>query len=189
MKTLTLALLYLAHGVWTVAQAQTLAPDKVGVIQTQGALVSTKDGKKALAELQSRLEQPTKELERQQTEIRQLQDQLQRGGKALAEAARNDLVRRIDQKTKIYNRDMQDAQDEAGQEQRRLFDELLPKLIAVVEKYATANGYSLILDASNQNTPVLYAVEAVNITKDIVELYDKESAKPPVAKKQPGQLR
>ena len=47
--------------------------------------------------------------------------------------------------------------------------------MAVIEKYAKDNGYSMILDVSNPNTPVLYASSGIDITQDIVSLYDKTS--------------
>jgi outer membrane protein len=43
----------------------------------------------------------------------------------------------------------------------------------VLEKYATANGYALVLDVSNQQTPVLWASQTIDITTDIVKLYDQ----------------
>ena len=49
-------------------------------------------------------------------------------------------------------------------------------MMAVIEKYAKDNGFSLILDVSNQNTPVLYASSGIDITSDIVSLYDKTTA-------------
>jgi outer membrane protein len=148
-------------------------PNKVGVIQVQSALVSTKDGQKAMQEFQAKLEPRKKDLERKAGEIRELQDKLQRGGAAMAEAAKMDLTRTIDAKTKSYNRDMQDAQDEADQEQRKLLDDLSGKMTQVIDKYAQANGYSVILNVSDQNTPVIYASNQVEITKDIIEMYDK----------------
>lgn len=148
-------------------------PNKVGVIQVQSALVSTKDGQKAMQEFQAKLEPRKRDLEKKASEIRELQDKLQRGGAAMAEAAKIDLTRTIDAKTKSYNRDMQDAQDEADQEQRKLLDELSGKMTQVIDKYAQANGYSVILNVSDQNTPVIYASNQVEITKDIIELYDK----------------
>jgi len=48
-------------------------------------------------------------------------------------------------------------------------------MMAVIEKYAKDNGYTMILDVSNPNTPVLYASSAIDITQDIVGLYDKTS--------------
>jgi outer membrane protein len=49
------------------------------------------------------------------------------------------------------------------------------RMMAVIEKYAKDNGYSMILDVSNPNTPVLYASSGIDITQDIVSLYDKTS--------------
>jgi outer membrane protein len=148
-------------------------PTKIGIIEIQNALVSTKDGQKAMVEFQTKLEPRKKELEKKAADIRDLQDKLQRGGAAMAETAKADLTRQIDQKTKLYNRDMQDAQDEADQEQRKIIDELSGKLTPVIDKYAQTNGYAVILDVSNPQTPVMYASASVNITKDIIDLYDK----------------
>jgi outer membrane protein len=155
-------------------------PTKIGVIQIQSALVSTKEGQKAMQEFQARVFEPKKKLlDQKATEIRELQDKLQRGGAAMAQAAKEDLQRNIDAKTKSYNRDMQDAQDEADQEQRKMLDELGQKMMQVIDKYAVANGYAVIIDVSNPQTPVLYASNAVDITKDIIELYDKSAPSMP----------
>ncbi|MGB8477077.1 MAG: hypothetical protein WCE61_23610, partial [Candidatus Acidiferrum sp.] len=34
-------------------------------------------------------------------------------------------------------------------------------------------GYSVILDTSGQNSPILYASDQVNVTQEIVRLYDQ----------------
>jgi outer membrane protein len=162
----------------SVSVSATQAPTKVGVIQVQAAIVSTKDGQKAVADLDTKLAPLKNELEKKQAEIRELQDKLQRGGNAMAEAAKADLSRTIDQKTKSYQRDMEDAQSEYQDEQRKMLEELGQKMEAVIDKYAVANGYSVILDVSNPNTPVLYAANAIDITKEIIDLYDKTAPGP-----------
>lgn len=149
-------------------------PTKIGVIQIQAALFSTKEGQKSMQEFQTRVMEPKKkELDKKAGEIRELQDKLQRGGAAMAQAAKDDLQRSVDTKTKSYNRDMEDAQAEADQEQRKMTDELGQKMMQVIDKYASANGYAVIIDVSNPQTPVLYASNTVDVTKDIIDLYDK----------------
>ncbi len=54
-----------------------------------------------------------------------------------------------------------------------LLQSLGQRMMAVIEKYAKDNNYTLILDVSNPNTPVLYASSGIDITSDIVSLYDK----------------
>lgn len=174
-----------------VAFAQQSAPQKVGVIQIQSAMVSTRDGQKAVQDLNKRLQPRKTELDRKAAEVRDLQEKLQRGGPAMAETAKQELTRQIDAKTKNYNRDMQDAQEEYEQENRKLLQELSGKMTSVIDKYAADHGYAVILDVSNPNTPVMYVSNNVDITRDIIELYDKtvpstaKPAAPAAPKKQP----
>jgi outer membrane protein len=151
-------------------------PNKVGVISIQGAIVGTKDGQKAAQELDAKFVPKNKEFQNRQTEITGLQDQLTKGGTVMAEDKRNQLARDIDEKKKRLERDMQDAEEELRSEQQKVLSNLGQRMMAVIEKYAKDNGYTLILDVSNQNTPVLYASSGIDITQDIVSLYDKTTA-------------
>ena len=161
----------LAAGLATSGFAQ---QQKVGVINIQGAIVSTKDGQKAAAELETNAAPKRKAIEAKQNEINGLKDQLQKGANTLSDQAKNDLYRTIDQKTKSLNRDMQDTQDELDQAQQKVLQDLGNKMLAVINKYALANGYTLILDVSNPQTPVLWASTGIDITKEIVSEYDQE---------------
>ena len=158
--------------------ASSAAPTKVGVIQIQAALAATKEGQKAAAELETKLGPRKKELESRQSEIKDLQDRLQRGGNTLSDSAKEDLTRNIDTKTKSYNRQLEDAQAELEAEQQKLVNVLGQKMMAVIDKYAQQNGFAIVLDVSNQNTPVLYASNTVDITKEVIDLYDKTSFTP-----------
>jgi outer membrane protein len=182
VKNRILALPCLALFAAAIAGAQGPPPTKVGVIQVQAALTGTKDGQKAVAEYQSRVAPKVKEMERKRSEIQELQDKLSKGGNAMAQAAKDDLARTIDAKTKSYNRDMEDAQAEAQQEERKMLEELSGKMQVVIEKYGQANGYTLLLDVSNQNTNVIWISTAIDVTKDIIDLYDKMNPGGPGAK-------
>ncbi len=156
------------------AAAHTSAgPTKVGIIQAQAALLGTKDGQRALSELNKKLDPTKAALEKKANTIRELTDKLQRGGNAMADAAKAELNRNIADLTKAYNRDMEDAQAEADAENRKMFDELTGKITKIIDSYAQANGYTLILNVSDQNTPVLYAANNTDITADVIALYDK----------------
>ncbi len=180
MKHRITALPCLALLMAAMASAQT--PTKIGVIQIQQALVSTKDGQKAVADLESRMAPKQNDMERKRTELQELQDKLSKGGNAMAQAAKDDLARTIDAKTKNFNRDMEDARAELDQEQRKLLEDLSGKMQVVIDKYAQTNGYAVILDVSNQNTNVLYVSAGVDITKDVVDLYDKLNPGAPSSK-------
>ena len=188
MKRTSFAIAALGLGLVLSAAAQ--SPGKVGVINIQSAIVSTKDGQKAASDIQTRFSPKKGELDKRQADISQLQDQLNRGRNTLSEEARQNLVREIDQKTKSLNRDTEDARAELDQEEQKIMGELGGRIMSVIDKYAKDNGYNLILDVSNPQTPVLYASNTIDITKDIIDLYDKNApaagtsttAAPPVTK-------
>lgn len=175
----------IALGAAMLSQAQTAAPPqaspqtKVGIIHIQNAIISTKDGQKAAGELTARFAPKKTELEKKQSTIAQLQDQLRKGANTMSEEAKQKLMREIDQTTKSLNRETEDAQAELDQEQNRIMQELGQRIVAVMEKYAKDNGYTLILDVSSQQTPVMYAASGTDITQDVIALYDKNA--PPAA--------
>lgn len=156
------------------APAQT-APSKVGIIQIQEAILRTKDGQKAVNDLQARFGPKKTELEKKQAAIADLQQKLRTGSATLSEEAKNKLIRDIDQQTKSLNRDTEDAQAEVEQAESKIMQELGQRMMAVINKYAVDNGYSLIIDVSNPQTPVVFAAEAINITPAVIELYDKNA--------------
>ena len=163
----------LAQAPAAAAAAASAAPTKIAVIQVQAALTATKEGQKAAAELEARMGPRKKELDGRQAEIKDLQERLQRGGNTLSDSAKEDLTRGIDTKTKSFNRQVEDAQAELEQEQQKVIGGLGQKMMAVIDKYAQQNGYALVIDVSSQNTPVLYASNSVDITKEVIDLYDK----------------
>jgi outer membrane protein len=156
-----------AMGLAVAAFAQQ-PPQKVGVISVQGAIVGTRDGQKASQELETKFNPKKKEFDARQSEVGQLQDQYNKGGSVMNEDKRNQLAREIDEKKKRLERDMQDANEELQGEQQRVLQGLGQRMMAVIEKYAKDN-------VSNPNTPVLYASSGIDITQDIVQLYDKSS--------------
>lgn len=147
--------------------------NKVGVISIQGAIAGTNDGQKALQQLDAKFRPKQKEFDQRQSELSQLQDQFNKGGSVLSDEKRNELMREIDRKRKTLERDMSDTKDEFTAEQQRVLQGLGQKMMTLIEKYAKDNSYSLVLDVSNPNTPVLYASPAIDLTQDIIALYDK----------------
>ena len=179
MKSLVSTCLGLALATSVSAQtvSQPTGPSgKVAVIYFQGAIVGTKDGQKAAAELDSKAGPKRKELEQKQNDVNSLQDQLTKGQNTLSDAAKNELYKSIELKKKALQRDVEDAQEDFKQDQEKLLQQLAQKMTAVIERYSRDHGYSLVVDVSSPQSPVLYASPTVDITKDIIELYDQSSS-------------
>ena len=152
-----------------------VAPAKVGVIDIQAAMIQTKDGQKAANELKAKFSPKQDELSKKQNDIAALRDQLTKGSNTLSEDAKQKLMRDIDSKNVSLKRDTEDAEADLQQEQQRIMGDLGGKMISVLNKYATDNGFAVVLDISSQQTPVLFASSTIDITRDIIALYDKNA--------------
>jgi outer membrane protein len=173
MKVFVTPALALAITLGAYAQSQ---PGKIAVIYLQGAIINTKDGQKAAAELDAKAAPKKKEIDQKQSDIAALQDQLNKGQNTLSEATKNDLYKNIESKKKSLQRDVEDAQAELDQDQQRILQQLGAKIQAVIEKYARDHSFVMVLDVSSPQSPVFYASPSIDITKEIIELYDQSAA-------------
>ncbi len=157
-----------------LARAQgAAAPTKIGIIHVQAAILQTKDGQKAAADLKAKFAPKQAELEKKQAAIEGLREQMQKGSATMSDEAKQKIARDIDANTKSLTRDNEDLQADVEQEEGKIFNDLGSKLYAIVEKYAKDNAYSMIIDVSSQQTPVWWAADSINITAEITSLYDK----------------
>jgi outer membrane protein len=172
MSLLRAPLLALGFGALAFGQASA-PPVKVGIIHIQNAIIQTKDGQKAAADLDAKVGPRRKAVEQKQSDLAQMEQQFRTGANTMSDEAKAKLSRDIEVRRKQLQRDMDDANAEIEQEQNRVLQELGQKIMAVIDRYATEHGFALILDVSSPQTPVLYASNAIDITRQIVELYDK----------------
>ena len=156
-----------------LAMAQT-PPTKIGVINLQQAIPSTAAGQAAVAKLQKEFVEPrTKALEAMQVEIRDLNEKLQRGGNTLSQVAKDDLQNNVTAKTKIFNRAVEDYEADSDEQQRKLLGDLSAKFQTVMLQFGRDNGYAVILDAGNQSSGLVWNADSVEITKAVVDAFDK----------------
>ncbi len=156
-------------------------PFKIGVINAEMALASTKDGQKAQAELEQKLGPKYAELQKLNTDIQDLQKRLDQGGNLLAATTKTELQNSIQTKTRTLQRNQQDFQDEDQKERSLVLADLYAKMEGVIKQFATDNGFSLILNVGQDNSPVLWASGEVEITQAVIEAYDKAAPAPPKA--------
>src|SRR6476469_9056087 len=177
LKKTLISLPALALGITMLANAQaaTSTPSKVGIIHIQNAILATKDGQKAANDLQSKFSPTKSQIDKMQNDVLQVEDKLKKGSQTLSDDARQQLMRDRDQKATALKRATEDAQAEVEQEEGKIMQELGQRVMQVVAKYANDNGFAIIIDVSSQQTPVLWAANGIDITKEIVDMYDKNA--------------
>jgi outer membrane protein len=146
---------------------------KVGVINVRQAIASTAEGKQAGAELQSQFAPRQNELEALNKQINDLRQRLEVSGPKLNDEERARLQREGEAKARQAQRKQDEYQEDVNAAQAEVFDRIGRKMIDVLDRYARENGFVVVLDTSAQNTPILFASTGVDVTQDIVKLYDQ----------------
>jgi outer membrane protein len=181
-RSLALATL-LASGLALSAAAQTppapaAGPSKIAVVAFQAAVAQTNEGERNFADLKKKYEPQENQLKTQDDAIQGLTKQLQTQGASLSEADRASKARAIDEKKKKLQRDAEDLRTKGGQEAQEMYSTLASKVYDVLASYAQQQGYTLVLDISQQQNPVLFALPTTDITKPIVAAYNLKSGIP-----------
>ncbi len=177
--------------VGTSAPAGSANLTKIGVINIQGAIVNTNEGKRDFEALTKKFEPTQAKLKALNDEIENDKKQLQAQQDKLNDEERAKRVRDIETKQKNLQRQLDDAQTDFQGQQSELGNRIANKMIAIIDKYAKANGLAMIIDVSGQQSPVLWAAEQVNITPAIVDAYNTESgiAAPPAGTNAPSAVK
>lgn len=177
----------LASGMVLSAAAQTPAasaatapagPAKIAVVAFQVAVAQTNEGQRNFADLQKKFDPKRQQLKAQSDEVDTLTKQLQAQGSTLSDAERASRANAIDTKKKQLQRDFQDTQSDFQQQMQDLYNNLASKVYDVMQSYAEKQGFSLVLDVSQQQSPVLFASNSTNITKQVIDAYNLKSGIP-----------
>lgn len=149
------------------------AAGKIAIINVRQAIVTTAEGKQASADLQTQFTPRQNELEALNKQINDLRNRLNAGSATLSDQEKvrltqegQRLTQQLDRKNNELNEDVQAAQAE-------IVDRIGRKMMDVLDRYAHENGIVAVFDSSAQNTPILFASPNIDITQEIIKLYDQ----------------
>lgn len=162
------------------ATHEAAGPAKVAVIEFQAAVAQTNEFQRDFGDLQKKYEPKRTDLKNLNDQIDTLTKQLQAQGATLSDADRESRARTIDEKKKQLDRDTQDAQSDFQGDMQTLVNRIAAKVGATMTDYAQKQGFTLVLDASEQQQAptVLYAMPSIDITKAIIDAYNEKSGVP-----------
>ena len=175
--------------------ASPAAPGKVGVINIRAAIGNTAEGKQAQAELQSQFAPRQTEIENMNKQINDLRQRLAACEGKCSQDEIQRLTAQGQRLTTQFDRKNNELQEDSNAALGDVIDRIGRKMVDVLDRYARENGYAVVLDSSAQSTPILYASTQIDVTQDIVRLYDQAypvkagattPAKPAAAKPAPA---
>jgi outer membrane protein len=174
--TLTLALLFLpAAGAWaqTGGGAAPSGQMKIAILNVRQAIVTTAEGKQASAQLQSQFSSQQNDLQNMQKQISDLQNRITNSHGTLSDDEQARLQRQGELLTRQFQRKQDDLNEAVNAAQSDVIDNIGRKMLDVLDRYARENGYTAVFDTSAQGSPVVYGSSQIDITNEIVRLYDQ----------------
>jgi outer membrane protein len=156
-------------------------PAKVAVISFQAAVSQTNEFQRDFADLQKKYDPRRAQLKTLSDEIDALNKQLQAQDAQTSDAERVNRARTLDEKKKELDRDTQDAQSDFQNDMQQIIDRVAGKVGEVMTDYAVKQGYTLVLDASEQqqqSSIVIYVEPTTDITKAVIDAYNLKSGIP-----------
>lgn len=155
------------------AAAGSAATGKIGVINVRQAIVATSEGKQASAELQSQFSSRQNELESLNKQINDLRQRLAAGQTTLSDDEKVRLTQQGQRLTQQLDRKQNELQEDVNAAQGEVVDRIGRKMMDVLDRYARENGIVAVFDSSQQNSPILFASTNIDVTQDIIKLYDQ----------------
>src|SRR5207302_4037074 len=104
----------------SAAPAATGPGTKIGTISMEQAIFATNEGQRDFEALSKKLEPKQNELKGVNDEVEGLKKQLNTQGEKLNDESRGTLVKQIEQKQKSLERQVQDARDDAQNQQNEI---------------------------------------------------------------------
>ncbi len=171
---LTIALLFAVNGTAT-------ATEKIGFINMRTVIQESVPGKKGFTEIKAMFEKKKAEITKKEDELKKMRDELDKQKSVLTPEAYQEKETNFQVKVRDYQRFAKDAQDELAAKEQSVTAKLIPEILQVVEGVGKKEGYAAILDLNNP--VIVYHDKQDELTKKIIDEYNKSAGKPAPAAK------
>jgi outer membrane protein len=158
-----------------LVMAGTSAAQKIGFINMRAIMSQSDAGKKAEAELKKIVEKKKSEIAKKEEELKRLKDDLEKQKSVLTAEAYRDKEAGYQVKFRDYQRMVQDANEELQKKEQAVTATMIPEILKIVEKVGKDGNFDAILDLNNP--VVVYHDKADNLTKKVIEEYNKGAGK------------
>lgn len=161
------------------AVPSSVGPAKIAVIAFQVAITNTNEFQRAFLDVQKQYSPKRDALHKMSDDINALTKELQATDSKLTDAEKAQKAKTLDTEQKQFDREQQADQSDFTQAVQELYQETASKVFDVLSSYAQQHGYTLVLDVASQQTPVMFALPTMDITKEITAEYNAKSGVPP----------
>ena len=137
---------------------------KIGVVDLGRLINDSPQAQRAKTNMANQFAERKDQIETRTSSLRQDMDRLKRDGSVMSEDERDKLQTGIRDRQRELQMQQSKYNDDVADAEQKEFDRMRSDIRAVIDQYASDNGYDIILGDS-----VLYAADAVDVTDEILE--------------------
>jgi Skp family chaperone for outer membrane proteins len=158
-----------------VAVTPQAIPAKIALIAFEQAVFATNEGQRTVQDVQDKYKPKKAQIDTLSQEVDSLKKQLQSAPATVTDEERATRLKNIDTKEKQLNRDAEDAQTAYNADLQEAYGKVAAKVSVTLKDYVAKNGFTLLLDVSNQQSNVMWAVPSTDVTQAVVTAYNTSS--------------
>jgi outer membrane protein len=151
------------------AQAQDV---RIAYIDAQRLILESAPGKEAASKMEKLQKEKQAQLDKIELNIKKLAEQLSAKSPAMSEKAKADLDDQYQQELKNRERFLKDAQEELRKKEASLIKPIRDDLDKIISDYGKKNALDIIFDSKMPG--LIYASDRIDITKPILDNYNKQ---------------
>jgi Skp family chaperone for outer membrane proteins len=152
--------------------APVAVPAKIAVVYFEQVVRGCNEGQVATVNTQKKYEPRGAEIQKEGEEVETLKKTVT---PTMTDDAKTKLLHDIDIKEKKLQRDFDEAQSAYSADLQEVLSPIVPKIAAAIQKYATDNGFTIVLDVSSQQSNIVWALPQTDISQAVVDMYNKQS--------------
>jgi Skp family chaperone for outer membrane proteins len=149
---------------------------KIAFVSIQAVLFGSKDGKVAQKVIKAKQQELQKEFEAEDAKLQQLGKEIEKKQSVWSP----EVLKEKQRAAGVMSRDLKMKADDANYEMKELKKKYLQPIIGrldgVLKAYGKDHGYTMIIDSdvASRSGMIVFGDSDIDITKDLVELLDKE---------------
>jgi outer membrane protein len=141
---------------------------KIGYIDIQKAISESNAGKKARERFQVQVKKAEADLLKEKNDVERLKSDFDKKAPLMKDEERKNMEKELQRRLLVYQRSMQDSQQDLRQKEGEMTAEILKDLEKVVTDYGKSEKFTLIVERSQ----ILYHDHAIDVTDRVIEIYN-----------------
>jgi outer membrane protein len=157
-----------------LAAAPARAEIKLAYVDVQRALNECEAGKTAKAEFRIKVQGVEQKLQREQSEVASLKDELEKKGMLMKPEQRQSLQDEYLNKAKNFERNFKDSKDDLERKDQEMTGKIIHDIAEVIRDVGEKNAYTMVMEKGS----ILWGTPGIDITDQVIRTYNGMHVKP-----------